>query len=472
MTGAFCAVDLGASSGRVVLARVAPDRLHVEEVHRFPNGGVRLPDGLHWDVVGIYREVLAGLAAAGGRAGAVLGIGVDGWAIDYGLIGPGGRLLGTPFHYRDARAATGVAALQRNLPAAELFAVNGLQHLPFTTVYQLAAELAGPLLPLTETVLLIPDLLGYWLTGRRRAELTNASTTGLLDVRSRRWAPRVTTALGLDPTVLPPLVDPGTHLGPLLPEVRESTGLDRALVTAVGSHDTASAVVGVPAQDERFAYISCGTWGLVGVELDRPVLDGATRAANFTNELGVDGTVRYLRNVMGLWILQGVLADRVRDGQPADLTGLLARAAELPAGGPLFDPDDPDLLAPGPMTGRVRRAVARAGGREPETPVELVRSVVESLAVVFARRVHEAARLSGRAVDVIHLVGGGARNGLLCQLTADAAGLPVLAGPVEATAIGNLLVQARAHGVLQGGLPALRELVARTHPPRRYLPAG
>jgi len=472
------AVDLGASSGRVMLgsaAQAGPARhLRLEEVHRFPNGAVPVAGRLHTDAVGLWREVLAGLAAVarhpdGGRAASV---GVDTWAVDYGPLAADGSLLGTPRHYRDPRTDGVAEAVFARTPAAELYRRNGLQHLPFTTIYQLIAEGRGPLLGLADRLLLIPDLLGFWLSGVVGAEATNASTTGLADVGTGRWADDLVALAGVGASLLPPVHDPGTVLGGLRPDVLAATGLPAALqLVAVGSHDTASAVVAVPARDERFAYIACGTWGLVGVELADPVLTPASFAANFTNERGVDGRIRYLRNVMGLWVLQGCLAEWSGGGGPPDLAALLAAAEAVPAGGPVVDIDDPRFLPPGPMVERVRTAAAEAGHRPPQDPAEVVRCVLESLAGAFARAVADAVALSGHAVDVVHLVGGGARNGLLCRLTADACGLPVVAGPVEATALGNVLVQARACGDLTGSLEELRALVRDTSEPVRHEPA-
>ncbi|SEF12202.1 rhamnulokinase [Jiangella alba] len=469
----LAAVDLGASSGRVMLARVSAQRLDLTEVHRFGNVPVRLPDGLHWDVLRLYRDVLDGLgqAARAITGGEVLSsIGIDSWAVDYGLLDGSGALLGNPYHYRDGRTSGAAAELHAELGERELYDVTGLQFLPFNTIYQLAVD---PAAATAAQALLMPDLLTSWLTGVRGTEVTNASTTGLLDVRSGEWAAPLFDALGLRRDLFAPLRRPGDVVGPLLPDVLDDTGLDpSAVVTAVGSHDTASAVVGVPAADERFAYISCGTWSLVGVELDAPVLTEAGRAANFTNEGGVDGTVRYLRNVMGLWLLSESIATWNRAGPPADLPALLAAAADVPPGGPVFDPDDPVFLPPGDLPARIADVLRAGGSRVPQTRPELVRCILDSLAAAYARTVRQAAELSGRAVDVVHLVGGGARNELLCRLTADACGLPVLAGPVEATALGNVLVQARAHGAVAGDLWALRELLRSTQAVHRYEPAG
>ncbi|HEV8653200.1 MAG TPA: rhamnulokinase family protein [Actinomycetes bacterium] len=471
--GVYAAVDLGASSGRVMVGRVGPAQLDLHEAHRFPNEPVRLPDGLHWDILRLYREILHGLRAAAGDAEPIVSVGVDGWGVDYGLLDETGTLLGNPYHYRDSRTAGAADKVHAEIPFEDLYAITGLQFLPFNTIYQLAAAAGTPQLDAARTLLLLPDLLGYWLTGRAGSEQTNASTTGLLDVRTGNWSAEVLRAAGIRRELLTPLRRPGEAVGPVRSDVAEETGLPRsAVVTAVGSHDTASAVVGVPADGERFAYVSCGTWSLVGVELERPVLTEESRKANFTNEGGLDGRIRYLRNVMGLWLLQESLRAWERAGQPADLPTLLGAAADQPAGGPVVDPDAPAFLPPGDMPARIQAACRRTGQPEPEGQAQLVRCILDSLAAAFARTVHDAARLSGQEVDVVHLVGGGARNRLLCQLTADACRLPVLAGPVEATALGNVLVQARAHGWITGGLQTLRALLRETQEVRRHWPAA
>ncbi|MGK5172048.1 rhamnulokinase [Geodermatophilus sp. CPCC 205761] len=470
---ALAAVDLGASSGRVMVARVGADRLDLTEVHRFPNRPVRTGGTLHWDVLGLYGGVLDGLRAAGREAGRVDGVGIDSWAVDHGLLDADGALLGNPVHYRDARHATAVPAVHAVVPPEELYRVSGLQHLPFNTVFQLAARRGTAQLAAARTALLVPDLLAHWLTGAVGAELTNASTTGLLDATTREWADEFIDRLGLDRGLFPPLRRPGDRLGELTDEVLAETGLTGPVpVTAVGSHDTASAVVGVPASSDRFAYVSCGTWSLVGVELDEPVLTEASRAAGFTNELGVDGTVRYLRNVMGLWLLQESQRTWTAHGLPADLPELLAAAARVPAFTAVVDPDDPRFLPPGDMPARIAAVCAETGQTPPQSQAETVRCILDSLALAYRRAVRRAAELSGRDVEVVHLVGGGARNALLCQLTADACRVPVLAGPVEAAALGNALVQARAAGTLDGGLPELRALLRATQEVATFTPSG
>ncbi|UQU64384.1 rhamnulokinase [Couchioplanes caeruleus] len=451
----FAAVDLGASSGRVMAGRVGPGVCELRPVHRFPNEPVRAAGTLHWDVLALYRGVLEGLR----RAGPVDGIGIDSWAVDYGLLDASGALLGNPVHYRDSRTDGVTAKVAATIPEDRLYARTGLQKLPFNTIYQLVAAAGTPQLEAARQLLMIPDLLAYWLTGERRAEVTNASTTQLLDVRTGQWATDLMTSLDIRPGLFAPLRQPGTVVGPVLPEV----GVGTPQVIAVGSHDTASAVAGVPAESEHFAYISCGTWSLVGVELDAPVLTEASRLANFTNEAGVDGTVRYLRNVMGLWPLQECLREW---GEP-DLPGLVGAAEAVPPFQAVVDLDDPVFLPPGGMERRICERIGRQPGR-----AEIVRCIVDSLALAHRRAVRQAQELSGRRVDAVHIVGGGARNDLLCRLTAEACGLPVLAGPVEATALGNILVQARAAGTISGDLSAMRALLRETQHIVRYEPRG
>jgi rhamnulokinase len=453
---AFAAVDLGASSARVIRAEISPAGVRVREVHRVPNRPVRVRGTLHWDVLALWDGVQEGLRAAG----RVDGIGVDSWAIDYALIDEDGRLIGNPVHYRDGRTDGVARRVAERLAPTEHYAVTGVQVLPFNTVFQWAAAADDWAMRNAARALLIPDLFGYWLTGRMGTEVTNASTTGLLDVHTRTWSGPVLDAVGLRGDLFPALRHPGELIG----------AFEGVPVTAVGSHDTASAVVGVPAADEHFAYISCGTWSLVGVELPAPVTTEAARAANFSNELGVDGTVRFLRNVMGLWLLQECM--RVW-GPSVRLDRLLAEAARLPDRRFLIDVDRPEFLPPGDMPARIRAACE---GPAPETPAEITRCVLDSLAMAYARTIREAEELSGRRVEVVHLVGGGAHNELLCRLTARACGLPVEAGPVEAAAYGNALVQARATGALgmiaEGdvSLADLRALIRSGYRPSQYSP--
>ena len=462
--GLFAAVDIGASSGRVILGRITGGAgkggVVLETVHRFPNGVVQSDGGLRWDFDALFAEVLAGLAAAGraaaGRGEHLTSIGIDTWAVDYGLVSAAGELTAQPFSYRDERSRAAVAGVHRHLDESRLYATTGLQFLQFNTIYQLAAEreLGGL------QALLIPDLIAFLLTGQRRTEATNASTTGLFDAVAGEWATEFFAALGLPKNLFPPLVQPGETIGTLLPGIVERTGLPAGTkVVAVGSHDTASAVAAVPAEQGNFAYISSGTWSLVGVELNHPVLSEASRAANFTNERGVDGTVRYLRNVGGLWLLSECQRTWAQEGYRPALEELLDAAAALPPGGPRINADDPAFIAPDNMPERIRAAVRNTGNVLPDEPARIVRCILDSLAAGYARTIAEAERLADVAVDTVHIVGGGSQNRLLCQLTAEATGKRVVAGPVEATALGNVLVQARAGGAIAGGLAELRALV-------------
>ncbi|MPZ84934.1 MAG: rhamnulokinase [Actinophytocola sp.] len=449
-----------------MIGEIGPDSVSLREVHRFANGPVRLGATLHWDIVGIYRETLAGLRAAGGIAG----IGIDSWAVDYGLLDRDGTLLGNPVCYRDSRTDGIAATVHSSVPATDLWRVTGLRELPFNTIYQLLSEVDGSRLAAAETMLLIPDLLGYWLTGAVGAERTNASTTGLYDARRQEWAD-LATRVGIPPRLLPPLRSAGDLVGKTTPGVTAELGAGSPVpVVAVGSHDTASAVVGVPAApDSDFAYISSGTWSLVGMELAEPVLTEQARLAGFSNEAGIDGTTRLLRNVTGLWVLSETL--RTWD-HPVSLEDALAAASDAPAFGPMIDIDAPELLPPGDMPTRIADACRATAQRPPEGVGETTRCVLESLAMAYRRTVRRLTEVTGRPVDVVHLVGGGTHNELLCALTADACGVPVVAGPVESAALGNVLVQARTLGLDLPDRWAMRALVRRCLPTRTYLPTA
>ncbi len=467
----LAAIDLGATSGRVVHGRVSHDRLDITDVARFPNGAREDAAGaLRWNVSGLFEAALSGLEETVRRAPRLAGIGVDSWAVDYGLLRDG-KLLEEPYSYRDPRTARGVELVHTKRDHQALYRTNGLQFLPFNSLYQLAVDAERGILARADRALLVPDLLTFWLTGREVAEFTNASSTGLLDLSGEtpEWDGSLLAALGVDPSLLAPLVEPGETIGPVTDAVATRIGA-KPDVIAVGSHDTASAVVAVPARTERFAYISSGTWSLVGVETPVPVLTEESRLAGFTNEGGVDDRTRYLHNVMGLWLLSETLRTWAERGGIHDLGALLEAAASVTGPVGTFDADDASLLPPGDMPARIE-ALLRAGDEPvPSTPAGLVRSILESLALAYARTLQAAARITGEQPEVVHIVGGGSQNALLCQLTADRTGLPVLAGPVEATAMGNLLVQARSFGAVGDTLDELRDLVARTHPPKLYRP--
>ena len=475
MTGprTFAAIDIGASSGRVVAGLVSENAITIEVVHRFANG-MHAHDGhLRWNLSGLHAEVLVGLSVLADRYDDVVSIGIDTWAVDYGLLDADGRLLAEPIAYRDDRTDAVINEVDASISRERQYAISGLQFLPFNTIYQLAAEQRSDQWTRAVHAVLLPDLLGYWLTGELRTEITNASTTGLLDARRRSWSAEAFTALGIPADLLPPLIEPGETVGVISTEVADRTGLPRTTsVVAVGSHDTASAVVAVPAADRDIAYVSSGTWSLVGLELDEPVITDASRAANFTNEGGVDGRVRFLRNVGGLWLLQECLRDWSGEGLESDLGVLLQSASGLPTGGPVVDVDDEAFIAPDGMPARIRAACRAAGQPVPDGQAAVVRCVLDSLAVAYARTVEQAEQLTGRRAQTIHIVGGGSQNALLCQLTADRAARPVLAGPTEATALGNVVVQARTAGALAGNLEDLRAILRTGLELRRYEPTA
>lgn len=461
------AIDLGASSGRVMVGDIGPGRLALRAVTRFANEPVALRDGLHWDPLELYRHALNGLwTAANSSPDGIESVAVDSWAVDYALM-RGPRMLGVPFHYRDDRTATGVERIHARVPATDLYASNGLQFLPFNTIYQLAAD---DYVEIADRMLLIPDLIGYWLTGEMVAERTNASTTGLLDARTREWNTDLAGQVGLSASLLPDLVDPGALIGKVTADVGARIGTPGLAVTAVASHDTASAVVGVPMLSDDAAYISCGTWGLVGLELDAPILTEDARAANFTNEGGIDGTTRFLTNVMGTWLISETLRAWERDGSPVELTKLLPAAADVTDGITIFDVQDPRFMPPGDMPTRIFDWCREHGKPMPAGKPEIMRSIIESLAVAFADALDTAQRLAGRSIGRVHIVGGGSLNRVLCQAVADRSGRPVIAGPVEATALGNVLVQARALGAVEGGLTEIRELITATHTLETFTP--
>ncbi|MBA3944058.1 MAG: rhamnulokinase [Herpetosiphonaceae bacterium] len=448
----FLAIDLGASSGRVIVGRWDGVRFELRELHRFANGPVQLRGHLHWDLLRLWQEIKTGLGQYPTQYDEPLaGIGIDTWAVDFGLLDSSGALLGNPYHYRDRRTEGLPEQVDLRVSPRRLFAQTGIQRMPINTLYQLVSmrHQHDPQLDVAATLLLIPDLFHYWLSGRQVAEYTNATTTQFFDPQARMWATELLRELELPAHILPPVVLPGTILGDLLPDIRAEVGLHGPVpVIAVGSHDTASAVAAIPDLDEHSVYISSGTWSLVGVELFQPILSDRAAALNFTNEGGVAGTIRFLKNVGGLWLLQECQRQWQREGQTYTWPGLVARAEAAPPLASLVDPDAPEFLHPGDMPAALQGYCARTGQPEPTTVGALIRCCLESLALKYRWVVEALEELTGRHCDTIRIVGGGSQNALLCQLTADACVRRVVAGPVEATALGNILVQALACGAL------------------------
>jgi rhamnulokinase len=485
----YLALDLGAESGRGLLGRFDGARLVLEEIHRFPNGPVKLLDTLYWDLPRLFEEIKTALGKVAASKSELEGIGVDTWGVDFGLVGRGDTLLGNPVHYRDARTEGMVQAACERIPRERIYEITGLQFLPFNTIYQLLAmkRANSPLLEAAETLLMMPDLLGWLLTGRGAGEHTDASTTQLLDPRSGTWSDELCRALELPRAVLPPLIEPGSELGPLRRSVREDVGMARPVtVIAPATHDTASAVAAVPASASASAsssaasssrssapidwcYLSSGTWSLLGVEVPHPVINAETMRYNFTNEGGVAGTTRLLKNIMGLWLVQESRRTWARAGREMTYEELTARAQAAPPFSCLVDPDDSTFLAPGDMPGRLAAFCTRTGQAPPRDEGAFVRCCLESLALKYRWTIDRLESILGTAIKVIHVVGGGTKNTLLCQFTADACGRPVHAGPVEATAIGNILMQALGCKRL-GSIAELRAVVARSFPVAVYEP--
>jgi len=467
----YAAVDLGAESGRVLVGTMLDDRLRVTETHRFANRAVSLPDGLYWDILALYAQVADGLAATvAGARDRVTSIGIDGWGNDFALLDDSDALLGNPRHYRDARTVGMTERIAERVGHQEIFRRTGVLSQSINASCQLLAMEGSALVREARRLLLLPDLLTYWLTGEIVTERTIASTTQLLALDGA-WASDVITRLGIPRGLFQgPVVQAGTEVGRVRHDVAADWRCETGpRVVAVAEHDTACAVAAVPAETPAFAYVSCGTWSLVGIEVHEPITSEAARRAGFTNEAGVGGTVRFLHNGTGLWLLQECRRLWASGQQAPSYEDLTRRAAAVASFGSLIDPNHPTFLTVGDMPDRIRRYCQRTGQAPPAHPAAVVRCILESLAMAYRRAIEMAEELSGLSVDVLHLVGGGAANELLCQLTADVTRRPVVAGPEEATGVGNLLIQAWTDGQI-GSLAELRSVVARSFSPRRYEP--
>jgi rhamnulokinase len=464
-------IDLGAQSGRVALGRYDGETLSVTELHRFPNVAVRAAGTLHWDALRLHEGVLEGLRLAAREAGGSIdSVAVDTWGIDFALLDSAGRLVGNPVHYRDERTQGAMQQVFALIPRQELYARTGIQLMPINTVFQLASMAAAddPSLAAASSLLMMADLFHYWLSGVQACELTNATTSQVYDPASGDWAGDLLERLRIPATIFPEIVPPGTVLGPLLPQVADETRLGKAVVVATATHDTAAAVAAIPFFEPGSAYISSGTWSLVGVELDAPVIDERSFVANLTNERGVAGTL-LLRNMTGLWMLDECRRAWARAGADVDYEDLIARIEQATGLRSIVDTDDPAFLAPGDMPRRIRDHCARVGEPPPVDQAAVARCVLESLALKYRQTIDLLETVTRSRPPAIHVVGGGALNRLLCQWTADATGLPVIAGPVEAAEIGNLAVQALAIGEL-ASIVEVRELVGRSFMTQTYEP--
>jgi len=469
----FVAFDLGAESGRAVLGRLDGQRLELAEKHRFANPNGRMNGRLQWNVLSQWEELKIGLRkAATDAAGALDGIGVDTWGVDFGLISPSGELLSNPVMYRDSLTDGILEHAFKQVSRERLFDATGIQFIKFNSLFQLMAmrRVGSSLLDAAQTLLFMPDLFHYLFSGVRKSEVSIASTSQMYDPRKKDWATPLLNELGVPTRLLAPIVPSGTILGDLLPGIAQECGVGRTAVIAPASHDTASAVAAVPADGANWCYISSGTWSLMGVELDDPVISPKSLAYNYTNEIGATGKVRFLKNIMGMWLVQECRRQWQTQGYDhnyAELTAMAARAAGL---GALIDPDHEPFLSPGNMVGKIERFCQETKQKPPNTRGDFVRACLDSLALTYRRTLSGLEELTRRKIDVIHIVGGGSQNELLNQMTANACGRTVVAGPVEATAAGNILVQAMAVGALKS-LADIRAVVRNSFTVKRFEPS-
>jgi rhamnulokinase len=466
------AFDLGAESGRLMLGRLDSGRLKLVEVHRFPNRMVNIGGSLHWDVHALFQEMKLGLRlCAEKHTRTPASIGIDTWGVDFGLLDAQGELIDLPFTYRDPRTRGAIEGFTRLIPRERLYELTGVQLIPINTLFQLysMARDRSPQLRLARHLLFMPDLFNYFLTGLRQSEFTFATTSQLLNPRTRDWEPEILDALGISRSSMPDVRMPGNAVGPLLAAVRTETGLADTLVCTVGSHDTASAVAAIPTTDDNFAYISSGTWSLMGFESREPVITAAAQKHNFSNEGAIDGGFRVLKNITGLWLLQECRRCWSDKGQTLTYEELVRQAEQAEPFRTVIDPDDPDFVNPTDMPQAIARSCRACGEPAPENTGQFARGILESLALAYRFTLDQVRETRAAPVERIHIIGGGSKNELLCQMTADATGLPVFAGPKEATAIGNILVQAMAAREVNG-LADLRRVVRGSFPPIPYEP--
>ena len=470
-TTKILAFDLGAESGRGLVGAFDGERLGLDVVHRFANGAVQTLDTLHWDVLRLWSEMLAGLRKAGAEHRDLASVGIDTWGVDFALLGRGGALLGNPRHYRDPHTEGTMEAAFELVPRAEIFRQTGIQFMRFNSLFQLLAlkRDRSPLLDAAETMLFIPDLFHYWLTGIKANEYTDASTSQLIDAHTRGWSIDLVRRFGFPDRILGTLVPPGTVLGPLRPSVATQVGVAGLPVIAPATHDTAAAVAAVPASGDSWAYISSGTWSLMGVETRQPLTDDRALRVNFTNEGGVGGTIRLLKNIMGLWLVQECRRAWQHAGKDYSYEELMRRAESARPFLSVVDPDDATFLLPASMPAAIADCCRKTRQEVPEEPGAVVRCALEALALRYRYVLERLEELVGKRLGAIHVVGGGSQNTLLCQLTADACNRPVVAGPVEATAIGNVLVQMIGLRMI-GSLAEGRAIVRRSFDVKTYEP--
>jgi rhamnulokinase len=472
MTGhSFVAIDLGAESGRTILGRLEQGRLTIKEMNRFPNGMLDLHGHLHWNIFRLYEEMIQGLKiCATEKGGHPESVGIDTWGVDFSLLASDGSLLGLPYAYRDRRTDGAMESFFERLPRDRVYELTGIQFLQFNSLFQLHAmqRERSPILDAASDLLFMPDTFNYLLTGEKKTDFTFATTSQLYNPRARGWEGELFDALGVSQTIMQEIVAPGTVIGGLRLAIAEETGTGSIPVVAVASHDTGSAVASVPAEGADWAYISSGTWSLMGVEAKEPLINSLALELEFTNEGGVQGTIRFLKNIMGLWLLQQCRKAWMRD-RPYSYDELIEMAEAAPSFAALVDPDCSEFLNPPDMPEAIAEFCSKTGQSAPASPAAFARCILESLALKYRTTLDQLRRIHAQPIERIHIIGGGSQNSLLCQFTANATGVPVLAGPVEATAVGNLMVQALALGHVRS-LAEIRDVVRQSFEPVRYEP--
>ena len=468
----YLAIDLGAESGRTILGTLVDKKLVLSETHRFQNRPVRLPDGLHWDILGLWAEIKAGIGKTVKDGTKLDSLGVDTWGVDFALLDNDGNLLGNPTHYRDARTDGMLDEAFALMERSEIFANTGIQFMQLNTLYQLLALVKdeSPLFEIAKNFLTIPDLLNYWLSGKLTNEFTNATTTQCLDPQTREWSQPLLDAMGIPTHLFNPITEPGTVLGTLQPQVIEETGAKDVQVVVPACHDTGSAVVAVPAENQDFAWLSSGTWSIMGAEVFAPVLSEKALAYNFTNEGGVFGTWRLSKNIMGLWIVQECRRTWKSQGQDYSYDAMTKLAAASDPFIAVINPDDDVFFHSSDMPQKIQSYCKKTGQRVPQAHGEILRVALESLALKYRWVLERLEELAGKRFAPIHIIGGGTKNRLLNQFTADATGRTVVTGPVEATAIGNVLMQAIGLGDI-ASLEKARMIVRNSFDVREYAPA-
>ena len=467
----FLAFDLGATSGRAVIGTFEGKDFSMEEVYRFPNA-VQEKDGkFFWDIHSLFGHLKAALKGVAGRGVRIDSIGIDTWGVDFGHIGPDGSILGLPRAYRDPYTTGMPEEVFQKVPRAELYGVTGIQIMNFNSIFQLYAQTKEGYAPLKEAkeILFMPDLLSYMLTGKKVCEYTEASTSGMMNQRTRSFEKPLLERIGVDSSVLLDIVQPGVVIGPLLKEIADETGVGEVPVVAVAGHDTASAIAAVPAADEKFAYLSSGTWSLMGIESPEPIISDASCEKNFTNEGGIEGTTRFLKNITGMWLLEQCRKVWAKEGRTYTYPQIADMARAAIAFPSRVNPDDPRFANPADMVAELKAACAESGQQQPATDGEMVSLIYHSLACRYKEMMQALQDFAPFKIDKLHVIGGGSANDLMSQLTADTIGLPVVAGPVEATAIGNLMMQAKAAGLVKDRWE-MRAIVAKAFSVKEFQP--